>query len=273
VKSIFRWCGTGVTVLALLAGSTACGTGGHASVEGKHSLVIGVKADQPGLGLRKDGEFTGFDIDVARYVAAKLGATEVRFVGLTSADREEFLQKRKVDLVVATYSITPLRKTKVTFAGPYYVSHQDTLVRSAENGIKGLRDLEGRKLCAAKGSNSSLRVTEEREVKAVPVPAASYSQCIDKLISREVDAVSTDDVILAGFASLRAGAVKLVNAPFTDEKMGIGLNKDDIGGCEAVNRALTAMYQDGSAGRALQNWFGKAGLKITTTVPQFEGCS
>lgn len=273
MKRIFRWGGMGIAFLALLAGPTACGTGDHPSVEGKHTLVIGVKADQPGLGLRTNGVFAGFDIDVARYVAAKLGATKVEFVGLTSADRENFLQKRKVDLVVASYSITPLRKTKVEFAGPYYIAHQDTLVRSAENKIKGVRDLKDRKLCAAKGSNSALRVTEEREVKAVPVAADSYSQCIDKLISGAVDAVSTDDLILAGFASLRGGAVKLVNAPFTDEKMGIGLNKDDIGGCEAVNRALTAMYQDGTAGRALQNWFGKAGLKITTTVPQFEGCS
>ncbi|MEO5878390.1 MAG: glutamate ABC transporter substrate-binding protein [Streptosporangiaceae bacterium] len=258
--------------LILLSGATACATDGHGSVEGKHTLVIGVKADQPGLGLRRDGRFTGFDIDVADYIARKLGASKVEFVGLTSADRERFLDERRVDLVVASYSITPLRKTLVRFAGPYYVAHQDTLVRSGENGVRGVRDLKGRRLCAAKGSNSSLRVTEEREVKAVPVEAASYSQCIDKLVSGQLDAVSTDDIILAGFATDRAGKVKLVNAPFTDEKMGIGLNKDDIGGCEAVNRAITSMYQDGTAAQALTRWFGKAGLKITTTVPQFEGC-
>jgi glutamate transport system substrate-binding protein len=265
-----RW----APVLALALSVTACGVGGgSASVAGKDALVIGVKADQPGLGLKKPGgTFEGFDVDVARYVAKRLGAKKVTFEAITSAQRESFLQQGKVDLVFATYSITPERKTKVAFGGPYYVAHQDTLVRTADTAIKNVRDLKGRKLCQVAGSNSWKRVTQERKVAAGLVAAASYSQCVGDLVSGTVDAVSTDDLILAGFAGQRGQAVKLVNAPISDERYGVGIRQGDVRGCEEINKAVTELYLDGTASSLLHKWFGSTGLAVTTTVPQFEGC-
>jgi len=84
--------------------------------------------------------------------------------------------------------------------------------------------------------------------------------------------VSTDDLILAGFAAREGSAVRIVNAPFSDERYGIGLKKGDLAACEAVNRAVTAMYLDGTAAALLHKWFGKTGLQLDTYVPQFEGC-
>src|SRR5690606_33139768 len=104
-----------------------------------------------------------------------------------------------VDLVVASYSITPKRKTQVGFAGPYYVAHQDILVRRSETRINNVRDLSGRTLCDVTGSNSYRRVREEKKIAVRPVESASYSECVDKLRNGVVDAVSTDDLILAGF--------------------------------------------------------------------------
>ncbi|GAB3659561.1 glutamate ABC transporter substrate-binding protein [Actinocorallia lasiicapitis] len=261
-------------VLALALPFTGCAGDGPHSVAGKHTLRIGVKYDQPGIGMRlPDGTYEGFDVEVARYVAGKLGAQQVEFVGLTSGQREEYLEQRKVDLVIATYSITAKRKTVVTYAGPYYVAHQDILVRSSDTAIHGLRDLKGKRLCQSEGSNSVFRVTEEHNIPATLVRAASYGECFKKLTAKEVDAVTTDDLILAGFALQQPGAVRLVNTKFTDEKWGIGLHRDDVGGCEAVNRAVTDMYQDGTAGRLLDRWFAPTGVAVTTTVPQFEGCS
>ncbi len=259
------------TVL-LLSLAVACGADRSPGVEGRKVLRIGVKYDQPGIGLRSHGSFLGFDVDVASYVAERLGAERVEFVGLTSGQREEFLIGRKVDLVVASYSITPLRKTLVNFAGPYYVAHQDIMVRGGERDILGPRDLAGRKLCKSEGSNSWKRVVEELGIEAELVDAATYGECVQLLLDGGLDAVTTDDLILAGFALRRPGAFRMVNARFTDEKYGIGLRKDDVSGCEAVNRAVTRMYQDGTAARLLAKWFGPTGLKTTTTVPQFEGC-
>ncbi|GAA4139102.1 glutamate ABC transporter substrate-binding protein [Actinomadura keratinilytica] len=264
-----------VVAAAAVAAPAGCALEPEAdTIVGKRSLTIGVKADQPHLGLRRpDGRYEGFDVDVAVYLAGRLGVPpeRIRFRTTPSSVREQVLQDGTVDMIVATYSITAPRKTKVTFAGPYYVPHQDTLVRADDTSIRGVRDLEGKRLCQVTGSNSWRRVTEEREIKARLVRVDTYSECMDLLDQRRVDAVSTDDLILAGFAAGRSG--RIINAPFTDEKYGIGLHKGDLAGCEALNRAITRMYQDGTAARLLDKWFGKSGLKLTTSIPQFEGCS
>ncbi|ACY95791.1 glutamate ABC transporter substrate-binding protein [Thermomonospora curvata] len=261
-------------VLAAVA-LAGCDAGGAGSILDKSTLRIGVKADQPGLGLKRpDGTFEGFDVDVARYVAGRLGFAEedITFVETPSSVREQALQERRVDMIVATYSITAGRKTKVTFAGPYYVAHQDTLVRAGDGAVRNVRDLSGRRLCKVTGSNSWRRVTEERKVPARLVETSSYSDCVNRLLSGELDAVSTDDLILAGFAARYGDRVKIINAPISDEKYGIGLHKSDIDGCEAINTALTQMYQDGTARRLLDKWFGRTSLRTNPYVPQFEGC-
>jgi glutamate transport system substrate-binding protein len=261
--------------LALAAALAGCGTGGgDKSVAGKDTLVVGVSKDQPGLGQRQpDGTFKGFDIDVASYIGAHMEKSpkKVVFKVVQYSEREKAVQTGKVDLVVSSYSITPERKTKIAFAGPYYVAHQDTLVRRTDTAVHNVRDLSGRRLCAVNGSVSWQRVTVERNVPAHLVQAATYGDCLTKLTNDSLDAISTDDLILAGFA-LENNAVRFVNAPISDERYGVGIRQDDVTGCEDVNKAITQMYLDGTAAKLLKKWFGKTDLKLTTTVPQFEGC-
>ncbi|WP_150237986.1 glutamate ABC transporter substrate-binding protein [Nocardiopsis quinghaiensis] len=239
------------------------------------SMTVGVKTDQPGLGLDDgDGGITGFDVDVALYIADKLGvpADDVEFTGVTSAEREEKLISGEVDMVVATYSITPVRKTQVTFGGPYYVAKQDVLVRAEDTDIRGVRDLEGRSVCQGEGSYSAVRITEGLGIDVQKTEAPSYSACIDSLREGDVDAVSTDNLILAGFLAEDPSAFRFVNNPFTDEKYGVGLPYGDVRACEAVNKAISEMYQDGTAQEFLETWFGETDLQVVTSVPQFEGC-
>jgi glutamate transport system substrate-binding protein len=254
-----RWtCARAVLVVVLASAGCALDGATPTSVVGRRSLTIGVKADQPSLGFRRprDGRYEGFDVDVAVYVAGRLGVPRERitFRPTPSSIRERALRDGSVDLVFATYSITAKRKTQVTFGGPYYVPHQDTLVRADDRSITNVRDLRGRRLCAVTGSNSWRRVTEERGIAATVVEAPTYSACVDGLVAGRLDAVSTDD-------------------PFTDEKYGVGLRRGDLDGCEAVNRAVTRMYQDGTAARLLDKWFGASGLTLNGGVPQFEGCA
>ncbi|MFW5415780.1 glutamate ABC transporter substrate-binding protein [Nocardiopsis sp. CNT-189] len=260
--------------LAPLAGCSSA-LAGTPSLLGKDSLVVGVKADQPGLGLEtSEGRFEGFDVDVALYIAGHLGIAEedVEFTGVTSAQREDAITGGKVDMVVATYSITEQRKTVVNYAGPYYVAHQDILVGADEEDVEDVRDLEGMTLCQGEGSNSANRIIEEKGIAAELEEEPAYGDCVARLAGGTVDAVSTDDLILAGFLASDPSAFRLVNAPFTNEKYGIGIAKEDVGGCEEVNRAVTRMYQDGTAEKLLDEWFGETGLELVTSVPQFEGC-
>ncbi|WP_327085373.1 glutamate ABC transporter substrate-binding protein [Nonomuraea sp. NBC_01738] len=256
----------------VLAAAVLTGCGGTPSIVDKDVLVVAVKADQPGLAERTgDGVFRGFDVDVAAYVAARLGK-KVTFVETTSEGREAKLRGGAADMVVASYSISPERKRQVTFAGPYYVSHQDILVRSGETGIRNVRDLKGRKLCEAQGSISTSRIVDGRRIPARLVPARTYGECVELLRSGAVEAVSTGDLVLAGFAARERGAFTIVNAPFTAERYGIAVPLGDVAGCEQVNRAITAMYQDGTAARLLDKWFGASGLRLSAFVPEFEGC-
>ncbi|MCO5966838.1 glutamate ABC transporter substrate-binding protein [Actinoallomurus soli] len=244
-------------------------------------IVIGVKYDQPAIGMKTPNGVEGFDIDVAKYIAKKLGVkkdSDIEFKEARSANRETFLQNGTVDMVIASYSITPERLPKVTFGGPYVVTHQDLMVRANDNSITSLQSLKGKKLCAVSGSNSWKNITEgtnklKQKIAAVTVPAQGYEECITKLKGGSVDAVSTDATILGGFAVREGSAVKVVNAPFTDEKYGVGLKKGDTKTCNAVNDAIKSMYSDGTAKQVWEKWFAKANLPFDATVPTPQGCS
>lgn len=251
------------------------------SVADKDKLIIGVKYDQPSLGLKApSGKVEGFDVDVATYVAGKLGVKEsgVTFKEARSANRESFLANGTVDFIIATYSITEARKPKVTFAGPYVVTHQDIMARSDDASIKTFQDLKGKKVCQVAGSNSWKNITDGTnklnvKVASKMVPSQGYDECMTKLKGGSIDAVSTDATILAGFINREGSSFKLVNAPFTDEKYGIGLKKGDTKGCEAINQALKDMYADGTAKRLWDKWFAKANLPFEANQPPAEGCS
>lgn len=277
-----RTAATAALVAAAVLGLPACSTTPEEdSLLDADSLVIGVKADQPSLGLDDgSGEIVGFDVDVAYYIADQLGVDrqDVKIVRITSAEREERLdaekvgEENKVDMVVATYSITQARRTEVTFAGPYYVAQQDVLVRAEDTHIRSVHDLEGLSVCQGEGSNSAKRITNGLGIDVQQMDAPSYSACVNALRDGDVDAVSTDNLILAGFLAQDPDAFRLVGNPFTEEKYGIGLPYGQVAACEAVNKAVTRMYQDGTAEELLDTWFGDTGLQLVTSVPQFEGC-
>jgi glutamate transport system substrate-binding protein len=250
-------------LLAMAAASTlalsACGgaeVGGEPEGEGTaaggggDTLRIGIKYDQPGLGLQEGDEFTGFDTDVARYVAEKLGYAEdqIEFVETISANRETALQNGDVDMIFATYSITDERKDLIDFAGPYFVAGQDLLVAADNTDIKGPEDLEGKNLCSVTGSTSAENIKNDYAEGVQLVERGGYAECATALASGAVDAVTTDDIILAGLAATEenAGKFKVVGAPFSEERYGVGLPDGSTDRCEEVNTAITEMIEDGT---------------------------
>jgi len=236
------------------AGSATSGGGG-----GGDSITVGIKFDQPGLGLQEGNEYTGFDVDVAKYVAGKLGYSEdqVKFVESVSSQRETLLENGSVDMIFATYSITDERKQRVAFAGPYFVAGQDLLVAADNTDITGPDTLDGKVLCSVEGSTSAERIRDEHSEGVELYPAQTYSECVELLSAGNVDAVTTDDVILAGYAAQPdyKGKFKVVGNPFSEENYGVGLPKDnDV--CEDVNKAITEMIDDGSWEEALKKNVG-----------------
>jgi glutamate transport system substrate-binding protein len=256
-------------VLALALSATACGGDSNDdssdSGSGGGKIKIGIKFDQPGLGLKEpDGSFSGFDVDVATYVAKQLGydANQIKWVETKSADRENALAREDVKLIAATYSITDERKQKVDFAGPYLLAHQDLLVKK-DSKISEATDLNGEKLCSVTGSTSAQNVKDDFAPKAQLKKTSGYSECIAGLQSGAVDAVTTDDSILAGFAAQDKykGQFKLAGLKLSNENYGIGVKKGDTATVNKVNAALEKMVSDGSWQKAVDANFGPAGYK------------
>ena len=228
------------------------------------SIKIGIKFDQPGLGLKQGSDYTGFDVDVATYVAGKLGydKDKIQWVQSPSAQRETLISTGQVKLVVATYSITDERKQKVDFAGPYFIAGQDLLVRSDDSSITGPDSLEGKKLCSVTGSTSAQNV--KKKVPGVNLQEfGTYSECVSALASGGIDALTTDNTILAGYAAQDQykGKLKVVGAPFSEERYGIGLKKGDTDLCTKVTDAIKSMIDDGSWQKFVDDNLGPAGFK------------
>ncbi|THA59866.1 glutamate ABC transporter substrate-binding protein [Streptomyces sp. A0958] len=256
-------------VLALALTATACGSDDKddsSGSGGSKKITIGIKIDQPGLGLKTpDGKFTGFDVDVATYVAKELGydAKDIEFKETKSADRETAISRGDVKFIAASYSINDERLKKVDFAGPYLLAHQDILIRADDNSIKSPEDLNNKKLCSVAGSTSAQNIHDTLAPKAQLQEYGGYSECLTGLENKVVDALTTDDDILAGYAAQDAnkGKFKLAGFKMTNENYGIGLKKGDADLKKKINDALTKMVSDGSWDKAVEANFGPANYK------------
>ncbi|MFC8918423.1 glutamate ABC transporter substrate-binding protein [Streptomyces sp. NPDC047821] len=253
--------------VALSLTAVACGSddGGGGSGDGGDKVTVGIKFDQPGIGLKTpDGKYTGFDVDVATYVAKELGYEpgDIEWKEAKSADRETLLQRGDVDFIAASYSINDERQKKVDFAGPYLLAHQDVLVRADDNSIKKPEDLNDKKLCSVTGSTSAQNVKDRIAPRAQLQEYGGYSECLTGLENRAVDALTTDDSILAGYASQpeHQGKFKLGGFKLSNENYGIGVQKgSDLKA--KINSALEKMVSDGSWDEAVKKNFGPANYK------------
>jgi len=217
------------------AGAQTVGADG-ASGSGAETITIGIKFDQPGVGLKTpDGTYTGFDVDVATYVAKQLGFEpgDIKWKEAKSADRETLLERGDVDFIAASYSINDEREEKVDFAGPYLLAHQDVLMRADDDSIKKPEDLNNKKLCSVTGSTSAQNVKDDIAPQAQLQEYGGYSECLTGLENEIIDALTTDDVILAGYAA-----------------------QDEFKG--KINTALEKMVSDGSWDQYVEKNFGPA---------------
>jgi glutamate transport system substrate-binding protein len=228
------------------------------------TITIGTKFDQPLFGLTAlDGTPEGFDVEMGKLIAAKLGISEDKIVWkeAVSANREPFIQNGEVDLVVATYTINDKRKEVISFAGPYYTAGQSILVKADNDDIKSEDDLVGEPVCSVTGSTPAANLAE---LGAEPLLTDTYTNCLEPLRGGQVVAVSTDNVILAGLAAQNEGEFKVVGKPFTEEPYGIGVAKDDTDFRNFINDVLEESYEDGSYEEA---WDKTAGTVLEYVEP------
>jgi glutamate transport system substrate-binding protein len=230
-------------------------------------VTVGTKFDQPLFGLKNlEGKPEGFDVEIAKLIAGEMGipADNISWVETVSANREPFIQQGRVDFVVATYTINDERKQVVDFAGPYYVAGQDIMVAKGNpEGIAGPDDLAGKKVCSVTGSTPAENIREnypEADLTEFDV----YSKCAEALKNGQVQAVTTDNVILLGLISQDEEAFELVGKPFTEEPYGIGLKKGDTEFRNFINDTLEKIFQDGRWKAAWEATAGKVAPETPT---------
>ena len=210
----------------------------------RDGVIVGVKNDQPGLGYEDatTGERTGFDVDIARWIAASLGFAEdqIEYVTIPSANREQAIVNGDIDYYVGTYSITDSRKEQIDFASPYFITGQGLLVAADNDDINGPDDLEGKIVCSVTGSTPLQRIRDEYN-PGDTVEYDTYSQCVEQLKAGSVDAITTDEAILAGYVAQEPDALKIAGEPFSEERYGVGLEKGDT----ALKDFINTLFTDG----------------------------
>ncbi|MFC5831809.1 glutamate ABC transporter substrate-binding protein [Nonomuraea insulae] len=241
-----------------------------ARIRARGVLTVGIKFDQPMFGYKDpaSGRITGFDAEMARLVAKDLTGSErnIRFVETVSRERENFISQGVVDLVIATYSITPAREQRVSFTAPYYYAGQDLLVRTGDSTINEVSDLAGKTVCTATGSTSVERLRQQVPKAHLEIVDA-YSICVPALVAGRVDAVSTDNTILLGLLAQHPDTLRLVGKPFGREPYGMGIRKQDTVFRDYLNDLIARWLRDGQWDRAFMATIGVGGATSEASRP------
>jgi glutamate transport system substrate-binding protein len=222
-------------------------------------IVIGVKYDVPLFGLQDPvaRKVDGLDVAMGKEIAKALGLQEnqVEFVEAVTANRIPFLVEDKADLIISTFTITDARKQEIDFSRPYYKAGQSILVKKDNTTIKSVTDLNGKTVCSQAGSTSEKNVMEKAP-QAQMLPLQVISACVQAMKDGRVEAVSTDDIQLAGFASLD-NTLKMVGGQFTTELYGIGIKKGKTDLQTFVNTEIGKMLADGRWEKLYTQYLGK----------------
>ncbi|MFF5208088.1 serine/threonine-protein kinase [Streptosporangium sp. NPDC000396] len=234
-------------------------------------LKVGYRGGLPGVALGDPPD--GFEIDVARHIARALkvpkGGLKLVPVGLST--REEAVQRGKVDLVIANFSIDNADRGRVAFAGPYYVAHRDVLVRAGAK-ISKLEDLRGKTICIAPGAETGGMI-KDRGITFVDVRDDDSARCATRIADGSADAMPGEDLLLAGFgARLRGTRFKIAGIRLTSERYGVALKRRDPVACKAINEAIASMYADGTMKELFERRFGNVGLRFEARPPRLETC-
>lgn len=237
------------------------------------TIAIGMAADEPAVGMWHDGTYEGFDVTIAKYVAARLGYAnkQIVFKQVRPETRQSMLDNGQVDMVVASWPITDQSRTLVDFAGPYLTANVGLLVRASdrtdyESGHGKVGNVNQRDICAVQGDETAT-IFHTNHPEATMQERDSYAQCVTALQAGAADAIVADTAILGG---LRQANGPQYTAVLTDEgtiEYGIAVGKGTAELAGKIAEALQDMIDDGSwaAARDTLKQQSKLSVKLSDT--------
>jgi polar amino acid transport system substrate-binding protein len=240
------------------------------NIKARGRLIVGLDIGSNLFSFRDPitGEITGFDVDIAGEVARDIFGTpsQVEYRILSSADRVTALQNNQVDIVVKTMSITCERKKLVNFSTVYLVANQRILA-PRDSTISEAGDLSGKRVCAVKGTTSLQRI-QEINPSPIVIQVVTWADCLVALQQRQVDAVSTDDSILAGLVA-QDPYLHIIGPSMNEEPYGIGVNLQNTGLVRFVNGTLERIRRDGTWSTLYRKWLTVLGPPPAPPVPRY----
>jgi polar amino acid transport system substrate-binding protein len=241
-----------------------------ADIRARGRLIVGLDIGSNLFSFRDPitGEISGFDVDIAGEVARDIfgGPSHVEYRILASDERVTALQQSEVDVVVKTMTITCERRKLVNFSTVYLDANQRILA-PRDSPIAKVADLSGKRVCVARGTTSLHRI---REIAPPPVivSVVNWADCLVALQQREIDAVSTDDSILAGLVE-EDPYLHIVGPNMATQPYGIGINLTDTGLVRFVNGTLERIRRDGTWNTLYRKWLTVLGPAPAPPTPRY----
>ena len=225
------------------------------TIKKRGKIIVGVKSDFPPFGyVDSAGKNLGFDVDVAHLFAQALfnDANKVELVAVTSGNRIPFLQSGKIDIIIATVTITDERRQVVEFSDPYFLSGSLLLVPKT-SPIRGLEDLAGKTVAVIQGAIQDKDI-EQLAPKADRVKFGKVSEAVLAVKGGRADAFAQDDILILTLAKENPD-MKAVGKPFIPRPYGIAVRKGDVEFIKWVNAELARMKKDGAYDKLWKKYF------------------
>lgn len=249
-------CCTVFALVAFMGCSSPQETGGEVNGETgieTGELIMGTNADFPPFEFRNDqNEVDGFDVDIAKAIAAALGKElfieDMEFGGLTQA-----LNSKRIDIAVAGMTITEKRLEEVNFSEPYYNAGQTVVVLEDETEIKSVDDLEGKIIAVQLGTTGDLEAHDRFPADNIRQYNKINEGFLD-LANKRVDAIIIDVPVAERYIEIKGGC-KTVGGIFTEELFGIAVNKENTELLAEINNVLADLKESGQFDELISKWF------------------
>jgi len=256
----------GLAVIGMAAVMAGCGgnqaaTSSSGSGDGK-AIVVGLDDNYPPMGFKgDDGEITGFDVDVAKEAAKRLGR-DVEFKAIDWDSKEAELKSGRVDVLWNGLDITEKRKENMMFSDPYMDNRQIVFVRKGEQGdVKNEKNLAGKTVGTQSGGTTEEYFESNKELKNSFKELKKYQDYISAFMDLEngrIDMVVSDEITgryYMGKHPDKIEALEVVVGPVS--QFGIGFRKDDQKLHDEIQNVLNEMVKDGTMAKISEKWFGK----------------
>lgn len=254
-----------LVLLTLILGACSKKDSGLAAIKAKGQLIIGLDDTFAPMGFKNEkGEIIGFDIDLAKEVAKRLGIEAVFKPSEWSGIVLE-LKSKNIDVVWNGMTITEDRKKEINFSNTYMTNSQ-IIVTLANSPLNSKTDLNGKIVGLQLGSSSFDAVSKDELSKSFK-EIKKYDTNVEALMDLEagrIDSVVVDEIVARYYIAQKEKnsnkiIFKVLNDDFGKEEYGVGIRKEDTDLKEAIDKTIDEMKKDGSYDAIYENWFGKKG--------------